>query len=257
MEKLKIFIYTFENPAAIYVAKALAKSGKITALIVQNPLSLSGKLRLLSARIRQYGIWKVADEIMFKIYYAIFLASADARLRKECFPKDFFDMRMDDQNIRVYRIDSINSGAGKKLMATLRPDVVIMESREMIDEDVLRMSRMGFIGCHPGIMPEYRGAYASFWAMRYREPDKVGLSIYMADAGVDTGGIISQRPSPPKFNIRHFKVESERLMMEGVKDLLAAIELAEKGHISTYKKDSSRSRFFSHVGFTDYLKAQK
>jgi hypothetical protein len=31
--------------------------------------------------------------------------------------------------------------------------------------------------------------------------------------------------------------------------------MAEEGYIKTFKRDSASSRFFSHIGLTDYVKA--
>ena len=56
-----------------------------------------------------------------------------------------------------------------------------MMSREMVQTDVLSIPRLGFVGCHPGILPDYRGVYAPFWAMRDGRADKVGLTVYVAN----------------------------------------------------------------------------
>jgi len=252
---MKVLIYTFEAPVTLYVAKQLIDKGGISGVILQKPMTRRDKIRLIKRRVKSYGLRKVLDEMGFKVYYNVFLQKKDELARRVFFPEEFFDTKLNGKNVEVYKIDSINSDEGKKLLRQLKPDLIIMESREMIDRDVLKIPRIGFVGCHPGIIPEYRGVYASFWAMRFGEPDKVGLSVYLADAGIDTGGIISQRASAPKFSIGQFKVESERLMVEGVEDLYNAVELARQGTIKGYKRDASKSRFFSHIGFTDYLKA--
>ena len=85
--------------------------------------------------------------------------------------------------------------------------------------DVLKLATIGFIGCHPGILPDFRGAYASFWAMHEGREDKIGLSVYLATAGIDTGPLVAERVVAPQFGVQHFKVESERLILEGVSEL--------------------------------------
>jgi len=218
-------------------------------------MSGKDKISFLLWRIRKYGILKVANELLFRVYYDFFLRNGDESLRKSFFPKDFFNPEIMAKDVPVYEVDSINSPKGKELLKQLEPDLILMESREMIARDVLGMSRVGFVGCHPGIIPEYKGVYASFWALCRNEPDKVGYSVYLADSGVDTGGIIIQRHIQPKFDIKHFKVESEKLIMDGAKDMISVIDMAEKGKLKTHKRDSAPNGLFSHIGLSDYIKA--
>jgi methionyl-tRNA formyltransferase len=132
-----------------------------------------------------------------------------------------------------------------------------MASRELIQPDVLSLARLGFLGCHPGILPDFRGAYASLWAMHDLQLGKNGLSVYMATDGIDAGPLVAQRTLAPAFGVRHFKVESERLILEGTSDLLEAIESAERGALQTYTKPGGAGRLYSLVGLTDYLRAAR
>ncbi len=132
-----------------------------------------------------------------------------------------------------------------------------MASRELIRPDVLKLATIGFIGCHPGILPDFRGAYASFWAMHAGRKDKIGLSVYLATAGIDTGPLVAERVVPPAFGVAHFKVESERLILEGTRELLNAIEQAERGSLRTYTKPDPAGPLYSLVGLTDYLRAAR
>jgi hypothetical protein len=44
-------------------------------------------------------------------------------------------------------------------------------------------------------------------------------------------------------------------MLEGVSDLIAAVEQAERGRLTTYTKPEAESRLYSHIGLTHYLAA--
>ncbi len=252
---MKTLLYTFESPVTLAVAGKLVESGKIAAVVLQRPMDGREKMRFLRRRLARYGVVRVADEILFKLYYTVFLQSADERVRATL-P---FDRRVTKealaQRVEVFEVDSLNTERGRQLLQRLQPDLVIMMSREMIRADVLATARLGFVGCHPGILPDYRGVYAPFWAMGEGRPDRVGLTVYVANAGVDTGPLVAERTLPPQFGLRHFKVESERLMLEGVTDLLETIDKAERGALTTYTKPQAQSRMFSHVGLSDYLRA--
>jgi len=252
---MNICFYTFTSPVTIYIANQLMDSGKLSAVILQRPRSPVGTLAFLAGRVRRYGVLKVLDELAFHVYYRVFLKRSDERLRASYFPKEVCRSTIQRGRVPVYEVDSLNSEQGKTLLKQLQPDLVIMESRELIAEEALAIPRVGFVGCHPGILPEYRGVYASFWAMARRDPDKVGVSVYLAGRGVDTGGIIAQRCCGPRFSLQHFKVESERLLVEGLSDLLAVLEMAGQGTLKTHRKPQAPSCAFTHPGLSEYLRA--
>jgi folate-dependent phosphoribosylglycinamide formyltransferase PurN len=249
-------VYTFESPATLALASRLAGTGKISAVVFQRPMTTAAKIALVGRRLSRHGPVRVVNELLFQIYYRLFLQSADNRVRASLDlasnTRDALARRVD-----VFDVDSINSPEGRALLTRLAPDLVVMSSRELIRPDVLKLARVGFVGCHPGILPDFRGAYASFWAMYEGKRDKIGLSVYLATAGIDTGPLVAERVLAPRFGVQHFKVESERLILEGAKELIEAIEQAERGELKTYTKPASPGPLYSLVGLTDYWRAAR
>jgi hypothetical protein len=254
---VKTVVYTFESSATLAVAKRLVDSGKVSAVILQRPMNTRAKVALLRRRLSRHGLFRVVNELLFQVYYRIFLRGRDERLRR------LLDLGASQARatlatrVDIFDVDSLNSPESQALLRRLAPDLVVMASRELIRPDVLKLARLGFIGCHPGILPDFRGAYASFWAMYEGRPDKIGLSVYLATAGIDTGPLIAERVVPPRFGVQHFKVESERLILEGTTELLGAIEQAERGTLKTYTKPDTAGPLYSLVGLTDYFKAAR
>ena len=254
---MKTIVYTFESPATLAFASRLVESGKVSAVILQRPMTLAGKFALVFKRLSRHGVRRVVDELLFQIYYRLFLRSGDNRLRR------LLDVNMPAtreslaDHVEVFDVDSINSPESRALLERLAPDLVVMASRELIRPDILKLAGVGFIGCHPGILPDFRGAYASFWAMLEGKKDKIGLSVYLATAGIDTGPLVAERVVEPRFGVQHFKVESERLILEGTRELLDAIAKAEQGTLKTYTKPDAPGPLYSLVGLTDYLRAAR
>jgi folate-dependent phosphoribosylglycinamide formyltransferase PurN len=251
-------VYTFDSPATLTLAMRLVESGKVSAVIVQRPMTLRGKLALLRRRLARHGLPRVLNELSFQIYYRLFLQRGDQRLRHLLELDGLAAIRAAlVGKADVVDVDSLNSAEGQAVLRRLSPDLVVMSSRELIRADVLKLARVGFIGCHPGILPDFRGAYASFWAMLEGRPDKIGLSVYLATPGIDTGPLVAERVLPARFGVAHFKVESERLILEGAKELLDAIEQAERGELKTYTKPDPPGPLYSLVGLTDFLRAAR
>jgi formyl transferase-like protein len=252
---VKTVVYTFESPATLAVAKRLVDSGKVSAVILQRPMNTRAKLALLRRRLSRHGLFRVFDELLFQVYYRLFLRAGDERLRRKLEIDAAHTRGALSGKVDIFDVDTLNSPESQALLKRLAPDLVVMASRELIRPDVLKLARLGFIGCHPGILPDFRGAYASFWAMYEGRPDKIGLSLYVATAGIDTGPLVAERVVPPRFGVQHFKVESERLILEGTTELLRAIEQAERGALKTYTKPDAAGPLYSLVGLTDYFKA--
>jgi len=251
---LKTFVYTFESQATLAVAHRLVGTGKIAGVILQRPLTHADKLRLVRRRLARYGAPRVFNELLFHVYYSLFLKRSDDRLRRTlALPEATRDTLA--AAVELFDVDSLNGPAGRALIDRLRPDLVVMMAREMVQPAVRAIPRLGFIGCHPGILPDYRGVYAPFWAMRDGRRDKVGLTVYLADDGVDTGPLIAERRLSPRFGLRHFKVECDRLLIEGAQDLIDVIEKAEHGALTTYTKPDAANHLFSHVGLTHFVEA--
>ena len=252
---MKTVVYTFESPASLTLAKRLVDSGKVSAVILQRPMTFGAKIALLRRRLARHGISRVLDELGFQVYYRLFLRGGDERLRRLLEPGAAASRAELAKHVEVIDVDSLNSPEGQTVLRRLSPDLVVMSSRELIRPNVLTLARIGFVGCHPGILPDFRGAYASFWAMREGKLDKIGLSVYLATPGIDTGPLVAERVLPPRFPIQHFKVESERLILEGAKELLDAIEQAERGALKTYTKPDPPGPLYSLVGLSDFLRA--
>jgi folate-dependent phosphoribosylglycinamide formyltransferase PurN len=252
---LRTIVYTFDSPATLAVTSRLVETGSITSVILQRPMDSRARLRLLRHRLRRYGPIRVADELLFQVLYRVFLKRSDDRLRRSFVPDVDRQKERLAAKAELVEVDSLNTVSGRALLERMRPDLVVMMSREMIGRDVLAIPRLGFVGCHPGILPEYRGAYAPFWALRDGRADKVGVSIYLANGGVDTGPLIKERTVAPKFPLRHFRVEAERLLIEGAQDLIEVIGRAQNGRLTTFTKPGADSHLFTHVGLTHFLGA--
>ncbi len=220
-------------------------------------MDTSAKLALVRRRLARHGILRVTNELLFQIYYRLFLQRGDNALRERLQLNTAATRETLAKTVDVFDVDSLNSPESQALLTRLAPDLVVMASRELIRPDVLKLATIGFIGCHPGILPDFRGAYASFWAMHEGRTDKIGLSVYLATAGIDTGPMVAERTLPPAFSVQHFKVESERLILEGTRELLDAMAQAERGALKTYTKPDAAGPLYSLVGLTDYLRAAR
>lgn len=65
---------------------------------------------------------------------------------------------------------------------------------KIITQDVIDAPRLGFLNCHPSLLPHGRGKDPNFWAIVERTP--FGVTIHHVDASVDGGPIAFHREIP-------------------------------------------------------------
>ena len=78
----------------------------------------------------------------------------------------------------------------------LQPDVgVVIGVSQLIDEALLQVPRLGFIGMHPTLLPEGRGRAPIPWAL-IKGLERTGVSLFWCEPGADTGPLLDQREVP-------------------------------------------------------------
>ena len=150
------------------------------------------RLELLSFLYHLYGI----KGFLIKSLQVTKLAALDALSRwvrlKRC-----YSLRgiADRYKVPLYRTNSVNSETFLKLVAELRPDLILSSQGHYMGRRLLSIPRFGVINKHAGLLPKYRGVYPVFWAMLNGEPE-IGVSIHFMTEGLDAGEIILQKRIP-------------------------------------------------------------
>lgn len=115
----------------------------------------------------------------------------------------------------------------KNRLRDLAPDLFIINSYSMIlRPDVLAVPRFGAVNVHGALLPQYRGANPTEWALINGERE-TGVTIHAVDDGIDTGPIIAQRKVPIHFDDtwvdvrRRLGAATERLLAETLPAILA------------------------------------
>jgi methionyl-tRNA formyltransferase len=78
----------------------------------------------------------------------------------------------------------------------LQPDlIVVIAYGHILPPAILDLPRFGCLNIHPSLLPKYRGAAPIQWAIANGETG-TGVTIMKMDAGLDTGGILTQCRTP-------------------------------------------------------------
>ncbi|MDX2082517.1 MAG: formyltransferase family protein [Rickettsiales bacterium] len=78
--------------------------------------------------------------------------------------------------------------------------IISIRFGQILKMPIIKIPPFGVLNLHSGILPNYRGILASFWAILHGEKNLGATLHYINDSGIDTGEIISFSKSEIDWN---------------------------------------------------------
>ena len=127
---------------------------------------------------------------------------------------------------------------------SLGPDLNIsMSYDQILRQPIIESAPLGFINCHAGKLPYYRGRNVINWAI-INDEQEIGLTVHYVDEGIDTGDIILQRVLLIRWDDTYGTVLEK--VQEGFPHLLAeAVRLIEKNEVNRQPQAHLEGTYFS------------
>ncbi|ODB35850.1 formyl transferase [Pseudoalteromonas sp. BMB] len=99
-------------------------------------------------------------------------------------------------NIPFLPYKNVNSPDTIEELAQYGADLFVSLSfNQILKKDIINTPKLGFINCHAGALPFYRGCNPLNWVLINGETE-FGVTAHYIDEGIDTGKIIEQRMYP-------------------------------------------------------------
>ncbi|HEY7828321.1 MAG TPA: methionyl-tRNA formyltransferase [Candidatus Limnocylindrales bacterium] len=100
------------------------------------------------------------------------------------------------RGIRVLQPIRLRSAAAIADIGTLRPDLgVLADYGQLVPAEVLAIPPRGMVNLHPSLLPRHRGA-TPIPATILAGDRQTGVSLFLMDAGLDSGPLIDQETVP-------------------------------------------------------------
>jgi len=160
-------------------------------------------------------------------------------------------------------LNRINSEEGLACLAATVPDLVLsIRYGGILKDQAISIPRLGVLNLHSGLLPDYRGVMATFYAMLNGEGE-IGMTLHtILDAGIDTGDIIDCTRAKLDtghsylWNVLQLYPAGVDLMLACVKKISAGEEPAhgpqpEGGNYYSFPTAGQLQRF-SEMGFCLY-----
>lgn len=100
-----------------------------------------------------------------------------------------------DLKLPVIETDTLRSESVIRQIADLAPDLIVVVAFKILPDSLLKVPRIGSVNAHASLLPNYRGAAPIHHAILNGETE-TGVTVFLLDRGVDTGGILLQRKTP-------------------------------------------------------------
>ncbi len=162
---------------------------KLLAALPQHDYSI-----LLSAKVGSSQAKAAAlNELAFfeqTLFNQIFFPALTGHLEQPSEKLRSFE-HLQSSRVSVQRIQPADKQALFDQIYKTSPELIIsIRFGYILTPPIIALPKYGVLNLHSGILPEYRGVMATFWAMLNGEPE-IGTSLhFIEDAGIDTGGLI-------------------------------------------------------------------
>jgi folate-dependent phosphoribosylglycinamide formyltransferase PurN len=155
--------------------------------------------------------------------------------------------------------------AGAELLATADPNdpavvarikvydpdlILVVHFDHVIKKPLIALPRLGVVNIHPSLLPEYRGPFPVFWALRHGAP-RVGVSVHaIVDEALDTGPILLQRTLALRSDDTVLSLD-RRLLVQGVNLVVASIDAIARGAMNFRPQLPGEGSYMSYPAAAD------
>ena len=150
-----------------------------------------------------------------------------------------------------------NAPRGLAALSGCAPDLVVsVRYRRILRAEAIALARHGVLNLHSGLLPEYKGMMATFWAMLNGEPAIGSTLHYIVDAGIDTGPVVS-RARLPADRQRTYLGNVLSLYPPGCAMVVDAVHRIEAGESPGRVEQPREGRYYSSPEAADLARFEQ
>jgi len=155
--------------------------------------------------------------------------------------KEFILQRKKDE-LLIFQPESLKEEAFQERLRELQPDLFVVVAYGLIlPGRILKIPKYGAVNVHASLLPKYRGAAPTAWAI-LRGEEITGVTTMIMDEGMDIGDILLQAEIPI---VRDETGETlnNRLASLGAQLLVETLEKMKSGNIRPIPQDHSKATY--------------
>jgi hypothetical protein len=184
----RVVLLTKPYPLATALERRIAATGCLAGVVHEQPRSgWRAATREAQRLIKRLGVLRTADVLAYQLYQRV----ARAReLNRRMAALLAAQPAPPARDVPRAVFPTLNSPEAHAAIRALAPDLLIVHGTGILKPDTFGLAPLA-VNLHCGVLPEYRGHDSTFWALHRGDFDRVGASLHVIDAGVDTGSLIA------------------------------------------------------------------
>lgn len=184
----RIVLLTGTGPQHLCVARDLAATGLLTAVVHDLGVVRSRKNRMLSAG-KRFGVPRLAQRLALR---AALRASGEAARRTQEIVRLLGHPRI-PEDLPQHQVRGVNTPATRALLGTLDIDILCVYGTNVVHDETLALAGDIALNLHTGISPYYRGSDCAFWPLHDAQPHMLGATVHQCTSAIDGGAIFGTR----------------------------------------------------------------
>jgi methionyl-tRNA formyltransferase len=182
---VRIVLITGDDLEHRYLSNRLSAELEVAAIVVDRGVP-KGKVKRLKQIWRRYSLPQLASRLVSAILRKV---GAHARRHRERLVAIFGAekcLQFADPEL-VHYVVGVNSAQTEKLVADLRPDLILVFGTAIVKDRILSKASVIALNMHTGISPFYRGCDCTFWPVHNGEPEMLGATVHECTQDIDGG----------------------------------------------------------------------
>jgi folate-dependent phosphoribosylglycinamide formyltransferase PurN len=254
---LKIVILSSCLEEDIWLINRIAAVASIEGIVLPPGLRFKefGLFQVLKKTIKRSGPLEAMNQSLMYVYRHIFENRKDKAEMKKIFSDESYE-RIEKEGVDILYVEDINAQEVRDFIVSKSPDLIVASGTSILQRHILEAAKCGIINLHPGLAPEYRGRYGSYWPVYNREPELVGVTVHFVDSGIDTGAILAQGCVEYNWNdyVKTITYKQHKLGGELVVKCLTDFDRLAA---NAYHKKDCASKNYRTMGLLQYLEAKR
>ena len=156
-----------------------------------------------------------------------------------------FDELAEETGQPIGQLPLPNSAEGLAVLRDLAPDLIVsLRYRNILKDEAIAIPEFGVLNLHSGLLPEYRGAMATLWALLNGDTEIGSTLHYIVDGTIDTGPVVG-RARIPLSHRQSYMASVLDLYPPGCAMVLDAIRAIARDGVAPSRQQQGTGRYFS------------
>jgi len=154
----------------------------------------------------------------------------------------------------IETLNDVNQPSGLAKLAQIDADVILsIRFGKILKAAAIATAKKGVLNLHSGLLPEYQGVMATFWAMLNQESHYGSTLHFIDSAAIDAGPIVDRYVAPLDYN-KSYLENVVQLYTSGCSGMIDAVNRLASNEPLEAKQQSGQAFYFSFPEHQDLSK---